>query len=82
MKETPSGATRQCWSNFARDKACSGQERAKSIANLVERSFKGSSLVFPRQSRHFVTRCTSHMHVYLGFGVRMLSIPFSYILVC
>ena len=41
MKETPSGATRQCRrSKFASDEARSGQERAKSIANLIERSFK------------------------------------------
>ena len=41
MKETPSGATRQCRrSSFTRDEARSGQERAKSIANLIERSFK------------------------------------------
>ena len=77
MKEAPSGVTRQCRrSNFARDEARSGQERAKSIANLIERSFKGRSLVFPRLSRYFVTRCTSHVCVYLGFGGRMLSIPF------
>ena len=37
MKETP-GVTRQCRrSNFARDEARSGQERTKSIANLIER---------------------------------------------
>ena len=77
MKKTPSGATRQGRrSSFARDEARSGQERAKSIANLIERSFKGSSLVFPREERYFVTRCTSHVWVYLGFGGHMLSIPF------
>ena len=77
MKKTPSGATRQCRrSSFVRDEARSRQERAKSIANLFERNFKGSSLVFPRQARYFVTRCTSHVWVYLGFGGRMLSIPF------
>ena len=57
MKKTPSGATRQCRrSSFAKDEARSGQERAKSIANLIERSFKSSSLVFPREEKYFVTR--------------------------
>ena len=40
VKETPSGATQQCRrSSFMRDEACSGQDKAKSIANLIERSF-------------------------------------------
>ena len=62
MKETPSATTRQCRrSSFARDEARSRQERAKSIANFNECSLEGSNLVFPRQSRYFDTRCTSHV---------------------
>ncbi len=80
MNETPCGATRQYQrSNFARVEDRSGQERANSIANLIERSFKVSNLVFPRLSKYFVTRCTSHVCVYPGFGGRMLTIPFIYL---